>query len=365
MVCSRESATISWLLIAALVSMLMAWEPRAVWAGRRRPRPSGRWCAILPRRRAPTLVNRSWRAVSGSGGGDISAMLSEMSRIPSASSPASTSSRMNTTARTIAVTMARAMLILQHHALDPPAEEGLDREVGPDQDDDRQERRQDPEPDDDRERGDQQADAQGGPRLPEGPSLGDDRRLRLGRMTEVRPRVLHPARLELADAAAGGIDRPGRLDRLQAQLAEAGLVGGEFRGPGRGVSLEARRLAQGGDLLLEGRHAVGETLGFDDRGVPFGGQLDDPGLEDADPLRRRRHLLQAGEPERVVPGLADRTRSSCISVRPGRARRRTGRPCRDPTARGSRRPSRRRRRSGWASSGCSVPGPTATPSPRA
>ena len=63
------------------------------------------------------------------------------------------------------MTMARAMLILSTHALDPPAEEGLDREVDASEDDDRQRTRQDPEPDDDRERGDQQADAQGGPRL--------------------------------------------------------------------------------------------------------------------------------------------------------------------------------------------------------
>ena len=155
--------------------------------GRRWPRPSGPWCAILPRRRPPTLGDRHgscgqcfrWRR--------ISAMLSEMSRIPSASSPASTSSRTKTTARTSAVTMASDHADPQHHALDPPAEERLDGEVGPDQDDDREERRQDPEPDDDRERGDQQADAQGRPGLPVGASRSSRPAARVPRHGEGAP----------------------------------------------------------------------------------------------------------------------------------------------------------------------------------
>ena len=64
---------------------------------------------------------------------------------------------------------------------DVAVEERLDGEVGAEQDDDRQRRRQDPEPDDDRERGDEQPDAERGPCLAEGPPAGDRRRLGLGR----------------------------------------------------------------------------------------------------------------------------------------------------------------------------------------
>ena len=81
---SRESATISWLLIAALVSMLIGLGTSRRCGRARRPRPSGRRCAIsyrgAGRRRSvqpdtggARQVRERWRR--------ISAMLSEMSRI--------------------------------------------------------------------------------------------------------------------------------------------------------------------------------------------------------------------------------------------------------------------------------------------
>ena len=57
-----------------------------------------------------------------------------------------------------------------------------------------------------------------------------------------------------------------------------------------------------------------------------GRELRDPGLEDRDRLRRRRDLVQAGEPERVVPRLAD-------GARPGELRAGRGALAGEPVAR--------------------------------
>ena len=54
-----------------------------------------------------------------------------------------------------------------------------------------------------------------------------------------------------------------------------------------------------------GRRAASSSSVGNDRG-PLGRHLGDPGLQGRDGLRWRRDLVEAGEPERVVPRLADR-----------------------------------------------------------
>ena len=106
------------------------------------------------------------------------------------------------------------------------------------------------------------------------------------------------------------------------------------------------------------------ALGFDDRGVPFGGQVGDAGLEDARPLRRRCDLGEAREAERVVPGLSHRAGARVLG--PGRRALAGEAVVRveaeeaavavDPAVSSSIEDRRPRTR---------LPGPTATPSPRA
>ena len=142
--------------------------------------------------------------------------------------------------------------------------------------------------------------------------------------------------------AAGGHDRV-ELDLLRAQVRQTSLAIAELGGLRRRDRAPRRRSR--GWRRPRRRAWAGRPTGRRPRRhlVPFPGHLRQSRLEGrrspataARPCRGRR--TRAG---RATTG--GRCRSACTSVRPGRARRRTGRPCRAPTGPGSERPSRPRR----------------------
>ena len=203
---------------------------------------------------------------------------------------------------------------------DRAVEERLDREVAAEHDGDRDDRRQDPEPDDDRE------DAIRSPTLSAAHASPSARR---------RTATAAPARTRGGGAPRGSSEharlagrRPGAVPAAMArrQLDDPGperreprLVLARARSPGgprrsasspaapRSAATSASRTGSGARAPRRPRRRTSSRSVL---------QLADARLEHGRRLRRRRHLDEPGEPERVGPRLADGPGPGVL--RPGR-----------------------------------------------